>query len=126
MPKLSVSLGIGLIILGLISYFGTGGVSITALIPAFFGIIFVVLGVIANISDKALKHTMHVAALLAVIGLIGSIGGIIDLFQALGGASLESPAASWSQAIMALGLVVFLIFVIKSFRDARRAKEAQS
>ena len=41
MPSTTRTVGIVLILLGLVSYFGTGRISVTALIPAFFGAVFV-------------------------------------------------------------------------------------
>ena len=120
MPKFSIGLGALFVILGLASYFGTGAESITALIPTFFGVIFILLGIISQAGEKARKHSMHVAALLALIGVLGSFTGIIDLIAAAGGAELDMPIASVGQAIMAVGLIVFLVLAVKSFRDARR------
>lgn len=107
-------LGILLILLGIISYFATGMVSVTALIPAFFGIVFVILAWLSNRKPDWNKHLMHASALLAVIGIIGSIGGLFDL---LGGIVTASAIA---KSIMALLLIIYLVFAIKSFIDARR------
>lgn len=107
-------LGIILILLGLISYFITGMVSVTALIPAFFGIVFVLLAWIANKKPDWNRHIMHGSVLLAIIGIIGSIGGLFDL---IGGSTTASAIA---KSIMALLLIIYLIVAIKSFIDARR------
>ena len=123
MPKLSSGLGSLLIILGILAYLGTGGASVTALIPSFFGVVFVILGLVARSGEQARKHSMHVAAALSLLGLFGSFGGIIEVFQSLGGTQLENPMASYAQAIMAICLLVFLVLAIKSFRDARKAAE---
>lgn len=119
MPKISIGLGALFVILGLASFFGTGAEHITALIPTFFGVIFILLGIISQAGEKARKHSMHVAALLALIGVLGSFRGIIDLFAAAGGAELDTPLAAVGQAIMAVGLIVFLVLAVKSFREAR-------
>ena len=47
MTNTTIVLGIILIILGLVSFLGTGMQSVTALIPTFFGLVFLVLGIIA-------------------------------------------------------------------------------
>jgi len=44
MPSVTIALGVVLIILGLAGYFLTGAVSVTALIPAFFGLVLAVAG----------------------------------------------------------------------------------
>ncbi len=108
-------LGILLILLGVISYFASGMVSVTALIPAFFGIVFVLLAWLASRKPDWRKHVMHGSALLALIGIIGSIGGLFELF---GGG--EPSSAAIAKAIMALLLIIYLIMAIKSFIDARK------
>lgn len=106
-------LGILLILLGIISYFATGMVSVTALIPAFFGIVFVILAWLANKKESWSQHIMHGSVLLAIIGIIGSIGGLFDL---IGGIVSASAIA---KSIMALLLIIYLVMAIKSFIDAR-------
>lgn len=107
-------LGILLILLGIISYFVTGMVSITALIPAFFGIVFVILALIANSKPNWKQHIMHASVLLAIIGIIPTIGSVFDL---IGGATASSVIA---KAVMALLLIIYLIMAIKSFIAARK------
>lgn len=125
MPKLSIGLGSAFVILGLIAYFGTGAASVTALIPAFFGVVFIILGMIARAGENARRHSMHVAAALSLLGIFGSFGGLIQLFSMIGGAEVERPLATIAQAIMAVGLIVFLALAVKSFRDARKAAAAE-
>ncbi len=120
MPKLSNYTGILLIILGIISYVATGGASATALIPSFFGIAFVGLGVLANKKESMRKHSMHAALLLAILGIGGSFGGLMNVFGILGGGELENPAASYGQAAMALICLFFVVAGIKSFIAARK------
>ena len=122
MAKLSVVFGLILIILGLISYLGISSESITALIPAFLGVPVFVLGLLAN-SEKYLKHSMHSAAVLMLLGFGGTVGGLIKFFRMLGGEVFERPSAITIQAIMAVLCLIFLIFAIKSFIDARRGKK---
>lgn len=122
MAKLSIAYGLILILMGLISYFGISSESITALIPAFFGIPMLILGWL-GLNEKYLKHTMHAAAVLMLLGFIGTISGLIKFFKMLGGAETARPAAVTVQAIMAVLCLVFLIFAVKSFIDARRNRK---
>jgi hypothetical protein len=119
MAKLSIAYGVILILMGLISYFGISSESITALIPAFFGIPMLALGWL-GFNEKYLKHAMHGAAVLMLLGFFGTIGGLIKFFKMLAGAETARPAAVTVQAIMAVLCLVFLIFAVKSFIDARR------
>jgi len=121
MVKIAIIFGIILIILGLYSYFGISGESITALIPTFLGIPVLVLGWMA-INEKYLKHAMHGAAVLMLLGFAGTVGGLIKFFRMLGGELFERPSAITIQAIMAVLCLIFLIFAIKSFIDARKKK----
>ena len=121
MAKISITFGIILIILGLISYFGISSESITALIPAFLGIPVLILGFLA-LNEKYLKHSMHGAAVLMLLGFGGTVGGLIKFFRMLGGEVFERPSAITIQAIMAVICLIFLVFAIKSFIDARRKR----
>jgi len=119
-PKLSKNIGYILILLGLVSYFVTGMESMTALIPSFFGLVFVGLGIFADRNENMRKHSMHAALLLALLGLGGSFGGLTQILGALGGGSVDRPAAATAQALMAVLCIYFLIPGVKSFMDARR------
>lgn len=124
MTKLSINTGILLVILGFSSYFLTGAASATALIPSFFGFVFIGLGLLGNQSDSLRKHAMHGALLLAVLGLGGSFGGLINIISAIGGTMPERFEASVAQAVMAVICIIFLIAGVKSFIDARKNNSA--
>jgi len=123
MANLSITYGVIFILMGLISYFVISSESITALIPAFFGIPMLVLGWL-GLNEKWLKHAMHVAVVLMLLGFFGTIGGLIKFFKMLAGAEMARPSAVTVQAIMALMCLVFLIFAVKSFIDTRRNKKS--
>lgn len=121
MPKLSVSIGVMLIILGLMAYYITDAVSITALIPAFFGIVFTALGFLGQKSDSMRKHSMHAALLLALLGLGGSFGGLNSIIGILFGQNPPARLnAAISQATMALLCLAFIVTGLKSFIKARK------
>jgi hypothetical protein len=119
MAKLTIVYGVIFIIMGLYGYFGISSESITALIPTFFGIPMLILGWL-GLNEKYLKHTMHIAAVLNLLGFAGTVNGLIKFFKMLGGAETARPAAVTVQAIMAVLCLVFLIFAVKSFIDARK------
>ncbi len=112
---------VGLILaaLGIVSYLGTGRSSITALIPAFLGVIFVLLAWVAR-NEAARKHAMHVAMVVALLGIAGTasrlVPGIVN-----GTLDLARPAV-WAQIITVLLLVWYLVKGIQSFRAARLAR----
>jgi len=112
-----------LIVLGLASYFGTGGESVTALIPAFFGIALALAGLLAR-REAWRKHAMHVAAVVGVLGFLGSARGLLQLPLLLTAGGVERPAAVLAQAAMAILMAVFVALCVRSFIAARRAREA--
>lgn len=124
MPRITVGFGGLLIVVGLAAYFGAGRTSITAMIPAFFGVPILLLGVLA-FRDGMRKHAMHGAAGLALLGLLGSIGGLPKLFALLSGGAVARPTAAVVQSIMAVLCVAFLALAIRSFIAARRERLAQ-
>ena len=118
MFKLSIGTGIILTVLGLGGYFLRGAGSPTALIPAGFGILFIVLGFLAR-KESMRRHAMHGAALLSLLGIIGSFKGTVAAVTLLGGGVVERPQAVIAQAIMAVTCVVFLVLAVRSFVNAR-------
>lgn len=114
-PKLSINIGILLTVLGILSFILTDFISITALIPAFFGIVLAGLGFLARTSGSMRKHAMHAALLLAILGLAGSFSGLMALISAITGTMPKRMNAVISQSIMAILCIIFVIAGIKSF-----------
>lgn len=123
MTKLAITLGVLLMLLGIGAYFSTGQQSITAMIPAFFGLPIVILGIVA-LNENRRRHAMHGVMLLALLGFLGSFMGLPKLVSLLGGAEVARPAAVIVQSIMAILCAALLGLGIKSFIDARRGSTA--
>ena len=127
MPTITTVFGAVLTVLGLIAYFAMqepGSRSITAMIPAFFGVPLLVLGLIAQAKPGSRKHTMHAAAALGTLGFLGTVPGVIKALQWLGGTVPARPAAVQVQVVMCVLSAVFVILCVRSFIAARRAREA--
>lgn len=121
LPKVTIGVGGALIVLGAVGYVGSGASSVTALIPAFFGVVLAVVGVLADRTDMR-KLWMHVAVVLAVVGILGSAMGLVDLPALISGdTDVERPWAVAVQSIMAVVLVVYLVLAVRSFVAARRS-----
>jgi ABC-type uncharacterized transport system permease subunit len=118
MAPLAIAFGALLTLLGGGVYFYTEMVSVTALIPAFFGIPLIVLGVIAG-NEKFRMHAMHGAALVGLIGF--AIPGYMVIAGLIRGDAFN--AAKQEQAAMAGICGVFLGLCVKSFIDARMARK---
>ncbi len=117
MPSVTRVVGFLLILLGVVGYIGTGAASITALIPAFVGALFLLLALIAR-KPAARKHVMHAAVAIALLAVAGGVPRII---AAVNAGDLTRPAVL-AQIAMALILTVYVVLGVKSFIDARRAR----
>jgi hypothetical protein len=119
MPSTSIACGALLILIGIIGYvYGLTGntASITALIPAFFGIVLVILGFLAQKKENLRKHLMHAAVLVALIGFIAIIGDF-----ARTSFKFAATAPVISKLLMGLICLLFVILSVNSFISARRA-----
>jgi hypothetical protein len=119
MPSTAIGCGLSLILIGIAGYvWGMlgGKASVTALIPAFFGLVIALLGAFARSNDSLRKHLMHGALLVALLGFIIPAYRLLSM-----GGGLSLTPAVVSQAAMALICLIFLIFGIQSFVSARRS-----
>jgi uncharacterized membrane protein len=122
MPNLTIATGGLLIVLGVASYLGTGRTSVTALIPAFFGLPLLIAGAVA-LKPAARKHAMHAAAMLGVLGLVGAGGRAVPALMR-GGAELGT--AVWMQLAMAGICLFFVVACVRSFIQARKDRAVVS
>lgn len=112
-----------MVLLGVVGWFAAGAssASLTALIiPAAFGTLLILCGLIGAKFPGANKHVMHVAALVALIGTAGGLG--------MAGKGLAAgDAVNWlkvsTQGTLGLLSLVFLILCVRSFVAARRARQ---
>ena len=124
MSKTAIFFGVALILVGVIGYVASNFVSVTALIPAFIGIIIALMGLIAQSKENLRMHAMHVAVLIGLLGLIGtSVRWIPSLISSVSNGTVKSPIAFTSLTLTALLCLVFVILCVKSFIDARRNRE---
>ena len=119
MKMVSVTRVVGflLILLGVVGYVGTGFASVTALIPAMVGAVFLVLALVAR-SDEARKHVMHAAVAIALLAVIGGLPRILTAVRA---GETTRPAVM-AQIAMATILAVYVLLGVRSFITARRAR----
>jgi endonuclease/exonuclease/phosphatase family metal-dependent hydrolase len=118
----TIALGVALIVLGLAGYGLTGAVSLTALIPAGFGLLVLLAGLLAR-DERWRMHAMHGAVVVALVGFLGSVRGLLRIGEVFDGTAAR-PAAIVSQAIMALLTLVYVVLAVRSFVLARRARRA--
>ena len=106
-----------LIVLGVASYTLTGRTSVTALIPAFFGALFLICALIAR-TESVRKHAMHAAVAL---GLIGAIAPLVRAIPAALNGNATKPAVM-AQLAMSAMLAVYVLLGVRSFIAARKAR----
>jgi hypothetical protein len=117
MPATTRLVGIILALLGVVTYLATGRTSVTALIPAFFGVIFLLMAWLAR-TESLRKHVMHVAMVVALVGLVATL---VRAVPAIGDGQIARPAVL-AQIAMSAILAWYLAAGIRSFRAARLAR----
>ncbi|MEZ5305861.1 MAG: hypothetical protein R2684_01815 [Pyrinomonadaceae bacterium] len=118
MPNTAIQFGRLLILIGIIGYAISvidAKQSVTALIPAFFGVVFLALGYAARAYEGMRKHLMHVAVIVALIGFLAVAGRIISKIS-----TITISAAFISQLVTALVFLAFIILSVRSFIAARK------
>lgn len=125
MAKATLAFGAALVLLGVISFVGTGSMHPTALIPAYFGLALAVCGWLANSPDDRRRMiVMHIAVTIGLLGFLGSGAmAIVETVKAHGG-PLAHPAAVESQAAMAVLCAGYVGLCVRSFIAARRSRKA--
>jgi hypothetical protein len=119
-PSISIVFGLLLIALGVGGFVGTGSEHYTALIPAGFGLLLLLLGGL-GLNENWRKHAMHGAAM---VSLLGALGGGFRLLQPLvQGTTINRVAYGCTAAMSALCLT-FVGLCINSFVQARRRRSA--
>lgn len=116
---LGIVLGTALVALGIGAYVLSNFVSVTALIPAVFGVFIAVLGVVGYQRTDRQRLAAYGIGLLAVLGVLGSTRGIPDIIALLTGGAVESTIAAISQGTMIVICLVLLAAVIQFIRDTR-------
>ena len=112
----TIALGIALIVVGAAITVRSGSDSITSLIPAFVGVLFLVLGLVARWRPTIGRHLFHAAAALALLLVLGSVGTLVG-----------RGAEGWALASQVATIVLcgaYLVLAIRSFVAARGAREA--
>ena len=118
MSKISVFFGVGLVVLGVGFFVGTGSAAMTALIPAFLGAAMAACGGLA--SKPSLRAVFaHLALVLGVLGFLSGLGMGAKTWMGDG-----LSASATEQLIMGVICAAYLFLCIRSFRAARQAKES--
>ena len=110
MARLTIFFGIVLILLGVFTYMGTGNQYPTSLIPAGFGLLLGILGVLARTIDmKKRALYMHIAVTVGLLGFLGTAKSIFDYIRMKQGVQYKLPLAVDEKAAMAMLLLVYVL-----------------
>ncbi len=124
MIKPTFTVGIALIVLGVMGYFASEMASPTALIPSALGLLMFLSGLI-GIAEKRRALGMHLAAIFALIGLIGAAMRLPKSVHSLSNPETSFPLAFACQAMMGLACALYLYLALHSFLQARRWKKSK-
>lgn len=126
MAKLTLVVAFILIVLGVAVFVATGSHAPTALIPAFFGILLGILGLLAKTPDiKRRMLFMHIAVTVGLIGFIfPGWRGVGDLMTQMHGQIVLRPVAMKEELAMAAICLVYVLLCVRSFIAARRNRLA--
>lgn len=120
MAKLTIGFGVLLILLAVFGFVATGSEHPTALIPAGLGLLFVLFGSLANTSDSKKRMLwMHISVTVALLLFLSTIPADISAFKLSRGVEVARPAAVVEKAAMSLMCLIYVLFCIRSFINAR-------
>ncbi len=125
MAKITIVFGVLLIVLGLVGYFGTGGIHPTALIPTWFGVALVLGGFLAiSPSETRRKIFMHVNVTVGLLGLLGAAGSALHGYGHARSLGIDPDYKAMASQLTMLGLMlIYVNLCVRSFIQARRSRQ---
>ena len=125
MSRLTIALGVLLILIALAGFLATGSSHPTSLIPAGIGILFCIFGALAGSPDpKKRMLWMHISVTVALLMFLGTIPADINVLQLSRGATFPHPIAIEEKAAMSVICLLYVLFCVRSFIEARRNRTA--
>jgi hypothetical protein len=123
MAKITVLVGILLIILGGASYILTGHKFPTSLIPVAFGILLVTFGRMAETPVPRRRMLfMHIAVTVGLLGFLATAPALVQVVELFKGKLFPYPAAVEEKAAMSALLLIYVVLCVRSFIAARRSR----
>lgn len=120
MGRTTIGFGLALIVLGAAAYFGSSMASVTALIPAFFGIVIGICGMIA-LRPGPRTPALVVALVVALLGVAGSLSRLVPALTSDAGFTLDiKSGAQIALAIIAGAYVVLCAAWLAKGRKGQR------
>jgi nitrate/nitrite transporter NarK len=125
MAKVTLVFAVLLIALGLVGFLGTGSQHPTALIPAGFGLLLGIFGMLAiSPNESRRKLFMHINVTIGLLGFLGAAGSAIHAFGHARAEGVEPDhIALDAQIAMAVLLLIYVLMCVRSFIEARRSRQ---
>jgi peptidoglycan/LPS O-acetylase OafA/YrhL len=125
MAKVTIVFGVLLVALGLVGFFGTGGIHYTALIPTWFGLALSAGGILAiSPSEARRKLFMHINVTVGVLGLLGAIAAALQGYGHARSLGVDPDyIALAAKLTMAVLLLIYVNLCVRSFIQARRSRQ---
>jgi hypothetical protein len=123
MAKITVLVGILLILLGGVSFILTGHKFPTSLIPVAFGILLVTFGRLAETPVPRRRMLfMHIAVTVGLLGFLATAPALVQVVELFKGKLFPYPAAVEEKAAMSALLLIYVVLCVRSFIAARRSR----
>ena len=123
MAKITVLVGILLILLGGVSFILPGHKFPTSLIPVAFGILLVTFGRLAETPVPRRRMLfMHIAVTVGLLGFLATAPALVQVVELFKGKLFPYPAAVEEKAAMSALLLIYVVLCVRSFIAARRSR----
>ena len=125
MAKVTIVFGVLLVALGLVGFFGTGGIHYTALIPTWFGLALVAGGLLAiSPSEGRRKLFMHINVTVGLLGLIGAVAAALQGYSHARSLGVDPDYIALAAKLTMAGLLlIYVSLCVRSFIQARRSRQ---
>ena len=125
MAKLTIALGILLLLLAVAGFIATGSSHPTALIPAGVGVLFCLFGALAASPEPRKRMLwMHISVTVALLMFLGTVAADMDVIRLSRGVAFPHPIAIEEKAATSLLCLLYVLLSIRSFIEARRNRTA--
>jgi hypothetical protein len=127
MARVTLIFAFLLMVLGEVSYVGTGSLHKTALIPVWFGLALGLFGFLAlrAKSEKGRMTLMHINVTIGLLGFLGGVGAAIQGYvSAHSHGHSPDMIALASKLTMAALTGIYVAMCVRSFIAVRRARQA--
>lgn len=121
MLALTIWTGALLVATGVIAYIVTDFVSVTALIPAFIGVLLLIAALVGRRSGKVSKYANYTSLAIALLGALGALMNVVKIGDLIAGTA-ERPSAIVTSLIMFVVLVAYLAAGVRYVVKAHAAR----